>query len=142
MNLERIAPQDIPELAEMARAAHKESKYNHLPFSERSVQKTFEEHIAAGFAVKVMAEKIAGFFLGTEGSFVFSETPISVETTYYVRPEYRGTRCFFLMIKSFIDWHDRPLLLMPHFSHDNSKTYSALEKMGFLDAGKIYTRSI
>lgn len=143
MKLGQITSEDIPELVEMAKLAHAESQYNHLPFSARSVIRTFNEHIESGFAVKVVADKITGFFLGEIGGFVFSDVPVSIETTYYVRPEYRGTRCFYLLIRAFIEWSgDRPQLLMPHFAIDNSKTYTALEKLGFSQAGRIYTRGI
>lgn len=141
MRIEPITLSDIPELVEMTRQAHAESKYSYLPFSEQSVIESFTSHINGGLAVKVMTDKIAGFFAGAASAMVFSATPISVETSYYVRPEYRGTRCFYLLIKAFMDWSgDKPQFMMPHFAHDNSKTYSALEKLGFVEAGRIYVR--
>jgi GNAT superfamily N-acetyltransferase len=143
MRAESIAHADIPELVEMARAAHAESKYSHIPFSERAAKETFERHIDYGFAVMCASTKIAGFFLAETGGFVFSEIPICVETTYYVRPEFRGSRCFYLLMSAFKGWAaDRPQILMPHFGKDNSKIFSALEKLGFNEAGRIYTRGI
>lgn len=143
MKIESISYEDIPELVEMACLAHKESKYAHLPFSAHSVTETFRCHIANKFAVKVTAEKIAGFFLAGISGMVFTDNPISMETSYWVRPEYRGTRCFYLLIHAFMNWSkDRPQFLMPHFGEDNSKTYSALEKLGFIEVGRIYAKGI
>lgn len=144
MNIQPISIADIPDLLGMAAAAHGESKYSHLPFSPNSVAETFHQHIAQGFAIKAVKEgDIAGFFIGAPGALVFSSMPISLETSYYVKPEYRGTRCFYLLMKAFMDWSEnRPQLLMPHFGRDNTKIYSAVEKLGFVEAGRIYTRGI
>lgn len=143
MQIQPIEHYDIPELVEMSRDAHSESKYSHMPFSERAVTETFEYHITNGFAVKVVAENIAGFFIGDVSGFVFTDQPIETETSYYIRPEYRGTRCFYMLMKAFMSWSDdRPQLLMPHFGVDNSKTYTALEKLGFVEVGRIYARRI
>jgi len=144
MKIEAIQPQDIPELVEMARQAHQESKYRHLPFSPKSVEQTFVEHCNSPnhIAVKVVSDSIAGFFLGCMAGMVFTDTPIGMETSYYVRPEYRGSRCFLLLIRAFQAWCKEKSLtpfLLPHFAEDNSKTFSALEKLGFKCVGRFYS---
>lgn len=147
MKLEKIHPDDYPELIAMARMAHAESKYSWMEFSEKQVLGTFEDHVnnENNFAVKVVSDCIAGFFLGGKSGMVFTEQEVGLETTYWVRPEKRGQRGFFLLLHFFRGWcKERYLIpfLLPHFGEDNTKVYSALEKAGFKQVGRIYTGSL
>lgn len=146
MKLEKILPEDFPELVEMAREAHTESKYHWMEFSEKQVIDTFQEHISNenNFGVKVVSDCIVGFFLGGKSGMVFTDQEIGLETTYWIRPEKRGQRGFFLLLHYFKSWcRERYLtpFLMPHFGEDNTKVYSALEGLGFKQVGRIYSGS-
>lgn len=142
--IENIILEDIPDIVELGRLAHAESKYNHLPYSPNEVQKTFAQHIAEGLAIKLVKDgKIAGFFLANKSGFIFTDVPIALETCYYILPEHRGKGSFLAIMQEFERWaENRPQVTIVHFQHDNTKTYLALEKLGFLEAGRIYTRAI
>lgn len=143
MKIEPITNDDINQLIELAREGHMESKYVSFPFSERDMATAYRSHISPDcLGIKAVIEnKIIGFFLGSKNAFIFSERPIGMETCYYIIPEFRGSKCFLLLIQAFKDWcKERNLVsfLLPHFAEDNSKTYSALEKLGFKEAGRFY----
>lgn len=142
--IQNIKISDIPEIVILARLAHEESKYNHLPFSQNEVEKAFFEHIAHGFAIKLIKEdKLVGFFIASKSGFIFTDVPIALETCYYILPEYRGNGGFSAIMQSFKEWAGAmPQVTMVHFQEDNTKTYSALEKLGFKEAGRIYTREM
>lgn len=134
---------DIPELVEMARAGHGESKYRQFPFSEEAMRSTFIEHLPQ-LAIKVTAHnELAGFLLASKTGMVFTYQPIVMETCYYIRPKYRGSRGFFMLMTAFIQWEpELPHFCLPHFAEDNTKTYTALEKLGFTDMGRLYARGV
>lgn len=144
MEIHNIKVSDIEELIEICREAHLESKYNHITFSANSLREQIQNHILEELAVKVVsANKIVGFLLASKTGFIFSDISISLETIFYVRQQYRGTRCFYLLMKAYNKWSiGIPQLMMPHFAIDNSKTYSALEKLGFSEVGRIYAKGI
>lgn len=145
MRLENIIPSDIPELIEMGKAGHLESKYrDKFIFSEVQLADTFAEHcLPDKLGVKVVDDKMVGFLLATKNSLIFTDQPIVMETSYYIRPEYRGSRCFYLLLTEFNKWSEGlPQFSIPHFAEDNSKSYAALEKMGFVQVGRIYARGI
>lgn len=145
MRIENIIESDICQLVEMGRQAHAESKYKHLKYSEKQVAATFREHILGdAIAIKAMSENtLIGFLMAAKTEFIFTEEPIILETCYYILPEYRGGKCFLFMMKEFNKWSkDTPQFCLPHFKIDNSKTYSALEKMGFSEAGRMYSRNL
>lgn len=134
---------DIPEIIAIGALAHAESKYKHLPFSEYQCYKTLNDHLTSkdALGLKLVADKIVGFFMAAKSEMIFTDVPIALETCYFILPEYRGGKNFFLMMNAFNDWAaGMPQIVMPHFKEDNSKTYSALEKVGFIDAGKLMTR--
>lgn len=147
MKISLINIDDIQQLVEIASIAHQESKYRDLPFSGARISKTFHEHVQSSemLALKAVSDQISGFFLAEIGGMIFTEQKIAMETSYYVLPKYRGTRAFYLLISAFKEWADDkklPQFCMPHFAKDNNKTYSALEKMDFSEAGRIYKRGI
>lgn len=137
----------MDELVYMARQAHQESKYRHLLFSESKVRQIFQNH-SQPQCLGIIARNdrhISGFFLAEMSGMVFTEQPIAMETTYWIRPEHRGGRAFLLLMTEFNKWAEKyrlPQFCIPHFAEDNTKTYSALEKFGFIEAGRIYSRGI
>lgn len=148
MHLEKITGNDLLELTRLAKKAHLESKYNNLPFSPLKTAQTFQRHMQAGelgVLARDTANDIAGFMLASVSGMCFTPRPIAMETSYYIVPEHRGGKCFLLLMTAFNVWAERqkmPQVTIPHFQTDNSKTYSALEKMGFIEAGRIYTRNM
>ena len=97
-------------------------------------------------AVKaVIGSSIAGFFLAGISGLVFTSQPIGRETSFYVRPESRGTRAAYLLVWAFMDWcaeRDVPCLVTIHFGHDNEKAYRFIERMGMAEIGRLFGKDI
>jgi GNAT superfamily N-acetyltransferase len=147
MQLDKIATQDIDELVEMAREAHAESKYSHYPFCQDTVRETFARHLQSGFmAVKCgKGDHIDGFFLACITGLVFTAQRIGRETSFWVRPEARGTRCAMLLVWAFLDWCDLqglPAMTTIHFGKDNERTYRFIERMGMNEIGRLFGKDI
>src|SRR4051794_13752400 len=127
--IDLITEADIPELLEICRAGHKESRYSGFRFSPEKVEKTFREaiHNPDMMAVKcIMKGEIGGFFVGSQSAMEFSDDPMGVETSFLVRPEHRGSRCALLLVWAFLDWcegRSMPCFVAIHYAADNEKTY-------------------
>jgi len=148
MMIDLITGADIPELVEMCRVGHKESRYSGFAFSADKVAGTFRESVGRDdrMAVKCSLNgKIAGFFVGSLSAMEFSDDPMGVETSFLVAPEHRGTRCAFLLVWAFLDWCDErnlPCFVAIHYARDNEKTYRFIERMGMSEIGRIFARGI
>lgn len=145
MKIEPIAPSDISELIMMYRKGHEESRYKDWVFDEPSVRQAIGRCYAfPGWGVKCVKDnKIIGIYLGCVNAMEFSLQPVGMQVAFYVYPQFRGTRCFYLLIKAFLAWCDEQKaipFIAPHFFKDNTKTYKMLEKLDLNEFGKIYSK--
>lgn len=127
---------------ELFKLAHKESRYQEWPFSEEMAKKMLTE----AFAIKCTKNKdICGIFIGGITHMEFSPKPIGMQVLFWVKPRYRGTSAFYMMIRTFLYWcecRNAVPMISPHFAKDNTKTYKILEKLGLKEIGKIYSKEV
>lgn len=141
-----ISESDIPALLELCRLSHKECRYRSWPFSEEMAAEMLRRSLAPdAFGVKCVdvRNNIAGFYIGSITTMEFSPRPVGMQTLFWVKPQFRGTKAFYLLMKAFLRWCDSKQALpfiAPHFATDNSKTYRMLEKLGLKEFGKIYSK--
>lgn len=145
MKIEPFTESDIPELVKMYKAAHQESRYRDWPFSEEMAIQALKDSMKS-FGIKVTKEGvICGCWMAFVTNLVFSPRPIGLELAFWIKPEYRGTRAFLLLLKCYEKWC-KDNLLYPivnlHFSEDNSQMAKMLGKIGFRQFGAVFTKEV
>lgn len=139
---------DMTELMAMSPQIHKESQYRDWPFSEDGVRRMWEKSFSnpSNFGVKCVRDgKIAGIFIGSLVRMDFSTRLIGSHKLIWVRPEYRGGRCFYELMKEFLNWCETnsvPAFLAPDFNNNNEGLYRMFEKFGLKEFGRLYSRGL
>lgn len=145
---EPLSARDIPELMEMSPSIHQESQYRDWPYSEERVEKMWSNSFStpSHFGVKYVRDgRIAGIFIGKLARLEFSPRLIGSHTLIWVRPEYRGGRCFYELVKEFLNWCETngvPAFFAPDFNDDNEKLYRMFDKLGLKEFGRLYARGL
>lgn len=100
--LRTATAQDIPEIVELGRMMHFESRYSHLDFSPKKFADLLEAVIPQGLTFLVEDGcRIVGLFVGLAAEHFFGHDMSSYDFLTYVIPERRG-RIGYLLTKEYI----------------------------------------
>lgn len=107
ISLREASKADAQHFVTLGKEMHQEGVYHFLPFNENKIHKVALDHIrgknACAFLVFNDTDYI-GMHLGSLTPYFFSDALLAAGLVTYVRPQFRGGRAAFLMIRKFIDW--------------------------------------
>lgn len=142
--IREIQPEDIPNIMPMCVAMHAESEYRNDGFSHDKMEDLLDRTQMPNLLglVSVHDNEITGMFIGTLTEHFFSHNTITCDLLLYVKPEYRGTRDGYQLIKGYLAWAEEveaDVVKMGITTGINEeKTRKLYEKLGFCYSGSIY----
>lgn len=146
MPIEFLDDKNIDELVEIFRNGHAASAWSDYVFDAKILRRNLASMIENPRDFACMYRKngeIIGTWVASIGTFIFSSTPVGMESGIFIAPEHRGGRAALLMYNEFVKWCDKmgaePFVEI-YFSDNesNQKTYSFFEKVGMKECGKIF----
>lgn len=100
-------PHDVPEILELMRAMHAESRYCRIPFAEDKVLATIAGLIAGPTALVAVAEDregLAGVMGAIVYEFMFGHATFADELVLYVLPRARGSWAAAKLVGLYVEW--------------------------------------
>ena len=140
---------DIPALIDIGRKAFEESEYRAMQYDEKKC-----EHLCRQIMMKpelfgrvaVRDGVIIGVAVGGIFPPYFSDDLNASDLLFYVLPEYRGTRAFYVLCIEFIAWakvNGAKLIFLRNTTGIMPEKVGALyERMGFSTVGGIYRMEV
>jgi len=103
--------EDIDAIVEMGRAYAEEAAklFQGVEFDEYHARETFYRYLDKADPTIFVVEKdrqIVGFMAASFSQFMFSSGVFTTADLIYVKPENRGSRAAFLLVKEFDAWSD------------------------------------
>lgn len=137
------------ELIELGKEFHKESRHGKFKFDEQRVWdlaaniKTHPEKYHINY-YRNQDGKIVGMFIGIIVPEFFSGRLLANDMGMYVAPEYRGTRVFIKMLKTFETWAKESgaekIILYHSAGINTDKAISLFSKLGYEHYGFIFDK--
>jgi hypothetical protein len=128
--------------------------YSKIPFSREKLRhilsynlsnaKMFCEIVWKGAAGAATSERIAGMAGMTTG-YAMSDNIFSQDIFHFVKPEYRGSMAFPMLIGAYIQWSQSVGALNATLSYTGEKEEAltrVLKKWGFDHFGTLYVKSL
>ncbi len=149
MKIRHARPMDVPELLELGREIHEESRLSGLSYDAQKLRQSLEGMFAhqKGTHCLLLAISgngdIAGVMLGYITEYFFSRDRVATNIVFYVRPEYRGSSAAAKLVMAFRTWaanRDAAEVSVNITSGIRmEKFHSFLMKMGFEHIGGNYS---
>ncbi len=141
-----IQEQDIPELVQIGYDMAKESEYSTDGYDFDKVEDLFDRVVEQprfyGVVSVGQSGDIRGMFVGVLNEHFFSTNTIATDLFLYVKPDYRGSRDGYALIKGYLDWCQEvqaDVVKMGITTGINEeKTGELYKKLGFCYSGSIY----
>lgn len=140
---------DIPRLIEIGHMAHEESEYRTMEFSEEKCKHLCRQIILKPEMFGRVAERdgvIVGVAIGGIFPPYFSSDLNASDLLFYVLPEHRGSRAFYVLCIEFIAWakiSGAKLIFMRNTTGVMpGKVGELYERMGFSKVGGIYRMEV
>ena len=141
---------DLPQVLELAKLMHAESRYAGMPFDEPTVREFLTHGVTNVRATAFVARHSTGSIIGFMGvvliPYVFTPQFLATDTALYVKPEYRHTMAFAGLIIAAERWarmrgaHN--MLLGVSAPKDVAKVCRAYHKLGYKDWGVMLYKEI
>lgn len=149
MIVREMTESDIPVLVKIGSQAHLESEYRTMTFSsekcERLGQAMYSLENLKCFVVERDGE-IIGFLMASVDEGYFTDEKTTSDLLVYVKPEWRGSRAFYLLITEYIAWakeQDAKLIFLSNSTgYEPEKIGKLYERLGFHRVGGIFQMEV
>lgn len=144
--------EDLPDLVELAQAAHLESRLAWIPFRAHRLWQTLEQRIGNSQHCVIVAfntsQELVGFLHGQTERYDFASASLARLKYWYLSPKQRGSLVAMQMFTGFQQWAKEKQVIEIVISQqfDNARTDAQvgklLLKLGLKPAGTVFNRWI
>ena len=146
MSVRFATPADLPELVDMARQAHLESRYAWMSFNARNCWRFLVERLTLSSACVMVAQRdgvlIGGLVADTQTHW-FSGTHCASLRVLYVLPAHRGGLDAVKMLHGLRQWANNrqcaELRIEETFMAPDAKLERLMRKLGYQATGKAWS---
>lgn len=134
---------DLDAMLELLKMMHAESEYRSLPMDDAKVRKWLILAMDKGFIRVHESEGLDGIFMAMLSEYWFNHEVMASDLVLFVKPESRGKRIGFKLIRAYVDWANA-CRIEAHLSISTGveveSTGRLYEKFGFQNVGGNYRR--
>ena len=139
-------PKDLPDLMDLVRSAHIESRFAWMTFNARSTWRFLEGRMGQKGACVLVAhreEELIGGLLADTQTHWFSGTKYILLRALYIRPEFRGGVAAMKMLHGLRQWaantHAAELRIEETFLEPSASLEKILKRLGYQPTGKVWS---
>ena len=139
-------PQDLPELTDLVRAAHIESRFAWMSFNARSTWRFLEGRLTQTGACVLVAhreDELIGGLLADTHTHWFSGTRYILLRALYIRPQFRGGIAAMKMLHGLRQWaantNAAELRIEETFLEPSASLEKILKRLGYQTTGTVWS---